>query len=58
VVGRDRVLAFLRLNFVSQGGVPITESLANVYDIRDGKLRRVEVYTDRDEAREALGLAE
>jgi ketosteroid isomerase-like protein len=57
LVDDDRVLAHLRLSVVSQGGVPITQSVANVYELLDGKLRRVSVYFDRDRAFAELGLA-
>jgi hypothetical protein len=31
---------------------------ANLYDLHDGKIRRVRIFLDRDEAREAAGLPE
>lgn len=52
----DRVLAFLRLAFVSEGGIAFSEEIANIYELEQGKLRRVQVYRDRDEARKALGV--
>lgn len=57
-VDADRVLALLRLSVVSRGGVPITQSQANVYELLDGKLRRVDVYVDPKEAFEELDLVE
>lgn len=58
LIDDDRVLALLRLSVVSERGVPITQSVANVYELLDGKLRRVNVFYDRDEALELLNLAE
>lgn len=50
----DRVLAFLRLEFVSTGGVALSEETANVYELEQGKLRKVHTYRNRDEARKAV----
>lgn len=58
LIDPDRVLAQLRLSVVSQGGVPITQPVVNVYELLYGKLRRVEVYFDREKALEALNLTE
>ena len=55
-VESDRVLALVRLTFVSDRGVPLTQRLANVYELKGGRLRRVHVYLDRDEALAAVGL--
>jgi len=30
----------------------------NVYDLSDGKIRRIRIFVDRDEALEAVGLRE
>ena len=32
--------------------------LTNVYDLANGKLSRVRIYSDRDQALEAVGLSE
>jgi ketosteroid isomerase-like protein len=60
-VGADRVIGFLRLNMsgrasgISPGGdIPAT----NVWDLADGKIKRVRVFLDRREALEAVGLSE
>ena len=53
---RGRVLAFLRLAFVSERGVAISQEITNVYEFDRGKLRRVHVYRDRDDARKAVGI--
>jgi ketosteroid isomerase-like protein len=57
-VGDDRVLALGQVSVMSQGGIPLAQPFANVYDLVDGKLRRVRVYSDWDEALKAVGLAE
>jgi ketosteroid isomerase-like protein len=56
-VSEDRVLALLK--GVGSGrfsGASSSFETANVYDLENGKIRRVRVYLDRDEAREAVGL--
>jgi ketosteroid isomerase-like protein len=60
-VGADRVVGFVRLNMsgrasgISLGGdIPAT----NVYDLADGKIKRVRIFLDRREALEAVGLSE
>jgi ketosteroid isomerase-like protein len=57
-VGANRVVALLRLAFESKGGIPFPQRLTNVYDLVEGKLKRVRVYLDRAEALEAAGLKE
>src|SRR5215216_7697721 len=69
--GADQVLAFLRASAtgrasgipagaatpaaaISAGGIPT----ANVYDLVDGKIRRVRAFLDREEALEAVELGE
>ena len=56
-VGRDRVLVFGQVKVVSTSGVALEHSTTNVYQLSAGKLRRVDVYFDREEALEAHGLA-
>ncbi|HEX4564241.1 MAG TPA: nuclear transport factor 2 family protein [Solirubrobacteraceae bacterium] len=51
-----RVLAFLRVTTRSKRGVSLAQPATNVYALSDGKLRRVTVYRDRDEALAAVGL--
>ena len=60
-IGADRVVGFLRLNMsgrasgISLGGdIPAT----NVWDLADGKIKRVRIFLDRREALEAVGLSE
>ena len=55
-VDPDHVLLFGRLNVVSTGGVALEHPTTNVYEFADGKVRRVDVYHDREQALEAVGL--
>src|SRR5438477_1718477 len=57
-VGGDRVLAFLRVSATGRAsGIPVVDTpTGNVYDIADGKIARVRILLDRDEALEAAGL--
>jgi ketosteroid isomerase-like protein len=58
-IGGDRVLAFLRLSASGRtSGISYDTELTNVYDLKDGKIRRVRIYVDRHEALEAVGLSE
>jgi ketosteroid isomerase-like protein len=41
-----------------RGGVPVEQRFWVLMRVRDGKLTRSEVYTDRDQALEAAGLEE
>jgi ketosteroid isomerase-like protein len=51
-----RVLGWLTLHLESEGGFRQTQPLTNLYELDDGKLVRVRVFRDRDEALEAAGL--
>jgi ketosteroid isomerase-like protein len=58
-IDEDRVLAFLRSSGSGRtSGIPTGAPTANLYDFVDGKIRRVRIFMDRDEAREAAGLPE
>lgn len=46
----DRVLATGTLSVTSERGVSIKQPIYNVYDLVDGKLRRVQGFFDRAEA--------
>ena len=54
----DRVLAFLTLNWESERGFPQRQPLTNLYELEGGKLLRIRVFRDRQEALEAAGLSE
>ena len=59
-IDADRVLGFLRLNMsgrasgISLGDIPST----NIWDLVQGKIKRVRIFLDRAEALKAAGLSE
>jgi ketosteroid isomerase-like protein len=56
-IGEDRVLAFLRVTASGRTtGIPTPAATTNLYDIVDGKIRRIRIFLDRQEALEAAGL--
>jgi len=58
-VSGDRVLAFLRLTVHGRAsGLPIHAETGNVYEFEEGKIRRIQIFLDREEALEAAGLSE
>ena len=58
-IDEDRVLAFLRTSASGRtSGIPTGVPTTNLYDFLDGKIRRVRIFLDRDEALEAVGLRE
>jgi ketosteroid isomerase-like protein len=55
----SQVLAYFTLTALgSLSGAEIGVRLAGVYEVEDGKVRRVRIFTDRTEALEAAGLSE
>jgi ketosteroid isomerase-like protein len=55
----DRVAVFIRV--VAEGGasgLPTERRTAHVWTVRDGRLASIQIYRDRDEALEALGLTD
>ena len=53
----DRVVVLVRTSGTSKdSGVPVTIHAAHVHTVRDGLIRRFEVFLDREEALEAAGL--
>ena len=53
----DRVVVFWWQRMTGRGsGVPVKLDSAQVWTLRGGKVVRVDNYTDRDEALEAVGL--
>jgi ketosteroid isomerase-like protein len=54
----DRVLAWLTLDVETTGGFPQRQPLTNLYELEGGRLLRVRVFFDREEALEAAGLSE
>jgi ketosteroid isomerase-like protein len=58
-IGADRVLAFVRTTASGRAsGIPTAADTTNVYDLVNGKIRRVRIFLDRQEALEAVGLRE
>ena len=58
-VGDSSALAFVRTGATGRAsGIVIGAESANVYDFIDGKISRVRIFLDRDEALKAVGLAE
>jgi ketosteroid isomerase-like protein len=68
-IGSDRVLAFVRASATGRAsgitaGAGVLSATgrdlpsANVYDFAEGKIRRIRVFLDRQEALEAVGLRE
>jgi ketosteroid isomerase-like protein len=59
-IGTDRVLVFLRASASGRAmGIGAADlPTANVYNLADGKIKRIRIFVDRDQAREAAGLKE
>jgi ketosteroid isomerase-like protein len=58
-IGADRVLAFLRTTASGRAsGISTAAETTNVYDLVNGKIRRVRIFLDRQEALEAVRLRE
>jgi ketosteroid isomerase-like protein len=56
--GTDRVVGIMRQRGRSKTtGLPVEMQYAQVFTIRDGKQTRMEMYSDPNEALEAVGLA-
>jgi ketosteroid isomerase-like protein len=54
-----QVLAFLHVTSTGRAsGVPVTADSTNIYDLIDGKAKRIRIFLDRAEALKAVGLAE
>jgi ketosteroid isomerase-like protein len=59
-IGEDRVIAFIQSRATGRAsGIDFASpAITNVYDLVDGKIRRVRVFVDREQALEAVGLRE
>ena len=58
-VGTDRVLAFMLVTGTGRAsGIPQEARTGNVYDLADGKIERIRIFVDREQALEAIGLRE
>jgi ketosteroid isomerase-like protein len=58
-VDADRVIAFLQVHVSGRAsGVPLGIPTANVYELSGGRIRRIEVFSDRRAALRSVGLTE
>jgi ketosteroid isomerase-like protein len=58
-IGDTAAIAFLRVGATGRAsGIVTGAESANVYDFIDGKISRVRIFLDRDEALKAVGPAE
>jgi ketosteroid isomerase-like protein len=58
-IGDSHALALLRVSSTGRAsGIVTGAESANVYDFIDGKISRIRIFLDRDEALKAVGLAE
>jgi ketosteroid isomerase-like protein len=57
--GGDQIVVFARLRGRAHAsGIPLDEPVAHIFTFRDGQIARLQVYEDRDEALDAVGLSE
>jgi ketosteroid isomerase-like protein len=58
-IGADRVLGFLSVTVSGRAsGIDLGTATANIYDLVDGRIKRIRIFLDRREALEAVGLRE
>jgi ketosteroid isomerase-like protein len=58
-IGPDRVLALGRNTATGRAsGIPTEAATGNVYDFADDRIRRIQIFFDRNQALEAAGLRE
>ena len=58
-LGGERVFAFLSVTAHGRAsGLPTPAETGNLYELEEGKIRRVQIFLDRAEALEAAGLSE
>ena len=56
-VGADNVIALVRVGATGRAsGIPTGADTANVYEFSGGKMARIRIFLDRDEALKAVGL--
>jgi len=59
LIVKDRVLTFMKAAMTGRtSGIAADLETANVYDLVDGRIRRVRIYADRQEALADVGLSE
>ena len=52
----ERVLAFFVITATGRDGIQTSARVAGVYDLEHGKIRRAQIFADRAEALEAVGV--
>jgi ketosteroid isomerase-like protein len=52
-LGGGKVLGFGQIHATSQGGISLDRPIANLYELADGRLRRVQAFEDAGAARAA-----
>jgi ketosteroid isomerase-like protein len=58
-VGDNNVIAFMRTSATGRAsGIATRTEQTNVYDFIEGKISRIHIFLDRDEALKAVGLEE
>jgi ketosteroid isomerase-like protein len=58
-VGTNQVLTFMNITATGRAsGVPSATPTANLYELANGKIRRLRIFADRQQALEAAGLRE
>ena len=58
-VGDNNVIAFIRTGSTGRAsGIAMGTESTNVYDFIEGKISRIRIFLDRDEALESVGLEE
>jgi uncharacterized protein (TIGR02246 family) len=58
-IGDSNAIAFVRVSATGRAsGIATGAESANVYDLAEGKIRRIRIFLDRGEALKAVGLAE
>lgn len=55
----EQALAFLRADATGRiSGVPLDLETANIYDFEDNRIKRIRIFSERQEALDLLGLPE
>jgi hypothetical protein len=58
-IGPDRMLVSLHATMSGRTtGIGADIPITNIYDLAGGRIRRVQVFADRDQALEAAGISE
>jgi ketosteroid isomerase-like protein len=58
-IGDSNAIAFVRVTSTGRAsGIVTGAESTNVYDFTEGKIRRIRIFLDRDEALKSVGLAE